>query len=156
MWSTQGDVTKILEVSDVAAVAIDRVASRMVTAGDGGVTIHDAQGARQPVRITDETVNAIAINDDATRVATAGDNGVVLWDVDGDAPPVYVTSRRVKSVSFSDDGSLIVTIGDDGVQVWPVLDHDAMSDELARRLGDRSFTAAECALYAIDPCLTSG
>jgi WD40 repeat protein len=92
---------------------------------------------------------------DGSRIATASDDATArAWDLDGNTVATVTghTSAAYTAVS-NPDGLRIVTASFDGTaRVWPVWQVSDMRHELARRLGDREFTQAECGQYRIEPC----
>ena len=101
-------------------------------------------------------ISQLAINEDGTLLATSGLDGFVrVWDVE--------TRSLVHQIRVSSDGPvagvafngqhLLVTIPATGELRGFTIDNDELLD-LARSRLSRSFSAAECITYRIDPCPT--
>jgi WD40 repeat protein len=91
---------------------------------------------------------------DGSRIASSGDSEIILWDV-ATLQPLTVLQERdatAMGLSFSPDGRRLVSVGYDPplVRVWAT-DTDALV-ELARSRVFRTFTAAECEIYEVNPC----
>jgi WD40 repeat protein len=110
----------------------------------------------EPIAAHDGAALDVAVNESGTLIASAGDDAYVrVWNV---ADRSLVTEIKfdvdeIANVEFIDDAHLFVTAGFGSEAVVITLDPDELLD-IARSRLIRSFTAAECAQFGIDPCPT--
>ena len=126
----------------------------LLTAGaDGAARVWDSSTGEQRV--------AMASAGGAAETAVwADDETVVSSHIDGKARVWDVTSGRLRAeigdadvapfIAVSDDGRRLVTSAEGESLVW-TLDVDELLEMAAAKVS-RTFTAAECQRYGIDPC----
>jgi WD40 repeat protein len=132
--------------------------SLLVAAGsDGDIALFDTSDwRRSAIRAHQGSVLDVAIDTEGTLIASAGGDGFVrVWDL---ASRSLVTEiefdvDEMANVEFIDDTHLLVTSGLGSEAIVITLDPLELL-AIARERLTRTFTAAECATYVVDPCPT--
>jgi WD40 repeat protein len=132
--------------------------SLLVAAGsDGDIALFDTSDWRRAaIRAHQGSVLDVAIDPEGTLIASAGGDGFVrMWDL---ASRSLVTEiefdvDEMANVEFIDDTHLLVTSGLGSEAIVITLDPLELL-AIARERLTRTFTAAECATYVVDPCPT--
>ena len=146
-----------------AAVFLDTVftpdGSTLIASTSGGdiVFVDPATyGALETITAHRSPIGDLAINPRGTLVAsTGGDGEVKIWDLEDRSlvTEIRFDLDRIAAVEFIDDAHLLITPGFGTEAIVIALDPEELR-AIAQSRVTRSFTAAECSLYGIDPCPT--
>ena len=146
------------------AYAVSHDGSRLFLMDTSGRAFEFDTTTWQPVRdwqAQQSRARGISVSPDDARLAVSGEDGlIVIWGIDGDEPVLLdripAAADRISDIVWLEGDRMGAAIVPEvGRAEWQVLSlsTDAVVEDALSRLV-RSFTAAECATYGLEPCPT--
>jgi WD40 repeat protein/DNA-binding SARP family transcriptional activator len=123
---------------------------------EGTVKLWDLATGDEVATLQGHSDNALlaVFSPDGNLIASAGMSDLILWDAVSLQPMATLLDETAVAMglSFSPDGKRLASVNDapGEVRIWAV-DTDELI-ELAQSRLTRTFTAAECEIYDIEPC----
>ncbi len=161
LWDVAGggEIAVLNHFGPVTAVAFSPRDDLVATIGAGGqINLWNTSGGRD-VTLSAHTgtrASRLAFSADGSRIAGIAQDSVTVWDTASRTEVLNVTDHTASAHSgaFSPDADQLLAVGSDGVARVFALDIEELT-AIARSRLTRTFTAEECATYAVH-CETIG